>query len=457
MAIPTANLVTNIDFLNPACFTNGGTAVNDLSAANNDWTLENLSYTYNGTLGTLALSGCRFTSNLQGLLGTGQVDVSFTVSYWNYFDSTQYDIVYYNGNYPASGLHIDNDNANSKFKIRYGINLASEASTSVVTMDAWHNITYVYDHTTSTSTVYVDNAVALTFVGVLNQGVSAGYPGVQFADYWNGTGVAGLGLIYFYTRAITVGEVAAIYNQNSARFLPPAPALIAQYDVSDITSYSGTGNTLYDISGNGHNLTLYNSPTFGGTGQSKTLLFEGFTGNQYADGTSLGATIPASVTINAWFRSFNPASWYATICSLWSYPPQYANIWSDYGNTFVYTFDVNAAVVPSAIAYNPSGFDNIIASISNGNCVYYINGVQVATSSIAVSTWSNPIIQLNGYPGGGQARMGTYGFGLYELYQGALGSTAVANLYATQSPRFVPAPPYVGSVGGRIFGEGLNG
>ena len=327
MAIPTSNLVTNIDFLNPACFTNGGTAVNDLSAANNDWTLENLSYTYNAGNGTLALSGCRFTSNLQALLGTG--NVSFTVSFWNYFDSTQNDVIYYNGNYPSNGVHIDTDTANSRYKIRYGYLLTLEANTSAVTMDAWHNVTMVYDHTTTTSTVYIDNVVGVTFVGTLVQGISTtSYPGVQFADYWNATGVAGLGLIYFYTRAITVGEVDDIYNQNSARFpTPPAPALIAQYDVSDITSYSGTGNTLYDISGNANNLTLYNSPTFSGTGQSKTLLFEGYpSGNQYADSTSLGASIYPTITINAWFKASNPASWYATICSFWNYPPQYGQI-----------------------------------------------------------------------------------------------------------------------------------
>jgi hypothetical protein len=123
MAIPTANLVTNIDFLNPACFTNGTTAVNDLSAANNDWTLENLSYTYNPTLGTLALApGCRFTSNLQNLLGNGSLP--FTVSFWNYFDSTQYDKVYYNGNFPTVPINIDTDNANSQYKVIYGPSLS---------------------------------------------------------------------------------------------------------------------------------------------------------------------------------------------------------------------------------------------------------------------------------------------------------------------------------------------
>lgn len=438
MAIPTAGLVTNIDFLNPACFTYGGTAVNDLSAANNDWTLENLSYTYDGGNGTLALSpGCRLTSNLQALLGTG--NVSFSISFWNYFNSTQYDIVYYNGNFPSSLLHIDTDNANSCYAMRYG-NPITVTNTPTVTMNAWHNITYVYDHTTTTSKVYIDNAEVLTYNYSLSQGVSGSYPGVQFADYWNSTGVAGLGLIYFYTRAITVGEVADIYNQNSARFLPPAPALIAQYDLSDITSYSGTGNTLYDISGNSNNLTLYNSPTFSGTGQSKTLLFEGYpSANQYADSAAI-ASVPPTVTVNAWFKASNPASWYATICSLWKDGANYISAWSDYGNNFVYTFDINGDVDASTIPFNPSGFDNIIISASNGNSVYYINGVQVGTSSVAITNFNNATIQLNGYPGGGVARMGTYAFGLYELYNTAYNPGQVVSLYNSQATRFGAGP-----------------
>ena len=219
-------------------------------------------------------------------------------------------------------------------------------------------------------------------------------------------------------------------------------ALIAQYDLSDPTSYSGTGNTLYDTSGNGNNLALYNSPTFSGTGQSKTLLFEGYpSANQYAD-SSVIASVPGTVTLNAWFKASNPASWYATICSLWDGAAKYINLWSDYGNTFVYTFDTNGVVVASTIAFNPSGFDNIIASISNGNCVYYINGVQVATSSVAITNFNNATIQLNGYPGGGVARMGTYAFGLYELYNSAYDGGQVASLYNSQATRFGlgPAP-----------------
>jgi hypothetical protein len=222
MAIPTANLVTYLDFLDPSCFTNGGTAVNDLSAANNDWTILNTSYTYDGTLGTIAIApGNRLTSNLQGLLGTG--NLPFTVSFWNYFDSTQTDVIYYNGNYPNDPIHIDNINSTSRYKVRYGPGLSIPADTSVVTMDAWHNVTYVYDNTTSTNDIYIDDNLVLTFNYAQIQGVSgAGYPGVQFSDFWNGTGVAGLGLIYFYTRAITSLEVSDLYNEDYNRFFPPA-------------------------------------------------------------------------------------------------------------------------------------------------------------------------------------------------------------------------------------------
>jgi hypothetical protein len=52
------------------------------------------------------------------------------------------------------------------------------------------------------------------------------YPGVQFSDFWNATGLAGLGLVYFYTRAITPLEVSNIYNDGYDRFFPPAPSVM---------------------------------------------------------------------------------------------------------------------------------------------------------------------------------------------------------------------------------------
>ena len=117
----------------------------------------------------------------------------------------------------------------------------------------------------------------------------------------------------------------------------------------------------------------------------------------------------------------------------------------------------NGAQLNSGVSSLSSDFVNLVLSIGSGTYTAYINGTQVGTSSQSIASWINPIIQLNSYPGGGQARSGTFNYALFEVYNTGFGSTAVANLYATQSPRFVPPAPYVGSVGGRIFGEGLNG
>lgn len=219
MSYPTSGLISYIDFLNPASFTNGSTVVTDLSGNSEDWNLINNSYTYNPTYGSLTLPpGCSLRADTQGLFGSG--NVSFTLSFWNYFDSTQYDYLYYNGNYPSSAIHIVTDNANSQYKIVYGPSLSFQANTSTVAMNTWHNVVYVYDHTTTTSTIYVDNAVVLSFVFTLGQGVSGGYPGVQFNDIWNGTGASPLAIIFAYNRALTISEVSDIYNNDYLRFNP---------------------------------------------------------------------------------------------------------------------------------------------------------------------------------------------------------------------------------------------
>jgi hypothetical protein len=175
MAIPTSGLISSIDFLNPACFTTvapNNTVANDLSGNSENWSLANAGYTYNATYGSLELPSLLWLrADTQDLFGTG--NVSFSLSFWNYFDSTQYDYLYYNGNYPGSGLHIVTDNANSQYRIIYGPFLSLQSNTSTVSMDAWHNIIYVYDHTTTTSTVYVDNVNVLSFVYNIRISVSS--------------------------------------------------------------------------------------------------------------------------------------------------------------------------------------------------------------------------------------------------------------------------------------------
>lgn len=80
--------------------------------------------------------------------------------------------------------------------------------------------------------------------------------------------------------------------------------LVLYVDAANPKSYPGTGNIWYDLSGNGENLTLYNSPTFS-SNSSGELLFSG--ANDYARITNSNAidSLASAGTIDFWFRTIS--------------------------------------------------------------------------------------------------------------------------------------------------------
>lgn len=90
----------------------------------------------------------------------------------------------------------------------------------------------------------------------------------------------------------TVGSNVAIGN-----YIPVITSgLQMQLDAGNSSSYSGSGSTWYDISGNGRNATLYNSPTYSSL-NSGYLTFNG--SNQDAR-TALFSTATTNVTMQVW-------------------------------------------------------------------------------------------------------------------------------------------------------------
>ena len=71
----------------------------------------------------------------------------------------------------------------------------------------------------------------------------------------------------------------------------PAETLILHYDISNISSYPGSGATVFDINGNS-NATLYNTPSY----TSGYLLFDSITNEYLMTNTSLGSKISTDVT-----------------------------------------------------------------------------------------------------------------------------------------------------------------
>jgi hypothetical protein len=80
--------------------------------------------------------------------------------------------------------------------------------------------------------------------------------------------------------------------------------LVCHLDASQLRSYSGSGTTWTDLSGNNENFTLYNSPTFTNI-YGGELRFDGV--NDYARRRSSGVinSIAANGTVEIWFRTYD--------------------------------------------------------------------------------------------------------------------------------------------------------
>jgi hypothetical protein len=111
------------------------------------------------------------------------------------------------------------------------------------------------------------------------------------AGYLNGN----ISIIRMYNRALSTSEVSQNYNALKSRYIaaPAIPAstapsivtsgLVLNLDAANAESYSGSGTTWNDLSGNGNNGTLVNSPTYSSANSGKLV----FNGSNYVTVSSL--------------------------------------------------------------------------------------------------------------------------------------------------------------------------
>ena len=84
--------------------------------------------------------------------------------------------------------------------------------------------------------------------------------------------------VQIYNKVLSAQEIQQNYNATKNRFVnalsPVRNGLVLELDVANRASYSGAGNTWYDLSGNNLNGTLTNGPTFSGIGATSSLVFD---------------------------------------------------------------------------------------------------------------------------------------------------------------------------------------
>jgi hypothetical protein len=108
-----------------------------------------------------------------------------------------------------------------------------------------------------------------------------------------------------YNRALTNDEIVQNYNASKGRYITPenivTNGLVLNIDPANSSSYSGIGNTIYDLSGFGNTGTLTNGPTFSAL-NGGSITFDG--SSSYIDltptGTGISLTSSSDYNISGW-------------------------------------------------------------------------------------------------------------------------------------------------------------
>jgi hypothetical protein len=171
------------------------------------------------------------------------------------------------------------------------------------------NAVYTYDGTNTK--LYIDGVLASTvpyttdpqYFGSGNRNLRLGvwgYPGYE--RYFNGN----IGQTLIYNRVLSATEILQNYNATKKKYDPDenivTNGLVLHIDPSKNTSYPGTGNTIYDLSGFGNTGTLTNGPVLSSS-NGGVIVLDGTNdyisfNNAYASGFG----ISANATISIWAK-----------------------------------------------------------------------------------------------------------------------------------------------------------
>lgn len=173
--------------------------------------------------------------------------------------------------------------------------------------------------------------------------------------------------------------------------------LVLYLDAGNISSYSGSGSTWTDLSGNSNTATLTASPTYDSS-NSGSLLFNGST--QYATITNPSTLRNQDFTVSIWF---NPATQNAAIKSIIDFdhagtPTQGWVMQSEDAITNKYwylAYYTGAAFQPvnnfgagKGMQWTSSVWQNFVFTKSGTSFIGYRNGTQTYTATAASATVS---------------------------------------------------------------------
>jgi hypothetical protein len=209
--------------------------------------------------------------------------------------------------------------------------------------------------------------------------------------------------------------------------------LVLSLDAANPLSYSGSGTTWNDLSGNGNTGTLVNSPGFN-TANSGNIVFDGV--NDYVDcGNNNSLKITGPLTMNAFFSASSFNIDYQPIIAMgddsYRFQRHSSTNYLAFGSR---NLGMNDLVSNSQISTNR--WYNATAIYSGTEMLIYINGILDSSNS---ASGSLPVSNYNLRVGGNAqipSRVWNGNIAIAQIYNRALSSSEVLQNYNAVKKRF---------------------
>jgi hypothetical protein len=390
---PVTNLVMYFDPANRKSYSSG-TAITDLSSARNNGVLTNGPTFTNILGGYITLDG---TNDCIEITRTGDFNVS---------TNNACCCLWFRANVINAGNALIFSNyktASSLFNI-YQLSSGKvaayfrDSSSNVASMDSMNNLSdgrwhFICAQRTGTTTfeLYVDGQIdnSTTTANISNidlagaSNITIGVLGGLGQQFLNGD----VGAVWYYSSSLTAAQINQIYQSTKSRYSDSMPTvrrgLIMDLDASNPSSYAGVGTVWYDISGNNYHCTLYNSPSYVGSGSTAYFLFDGTNDYGYVPITPNFSISEA--TYLAWIYPNNDNTNYDGI--IFERGDATGMIYGEGedGRSVGYGWNGNSTInttgYRSAQRINPTSWNQVVLTIAPTEARFYVNNKPVVIRS----------------------------------------------------------------------------
>lgn len=231
-----------------------------------------------------------------------------------------------------------------------------------------------------------------------------------------------IGMAQMYNRQLSDAEILQNYNAGRKKYNPEefivTEGLLMFVDAGNINSYSGTGTTWYDLSGNRNDMTLIN-----GVGFSRAA-----SGVMQLDGTNDYIELP-SFNISTTNHTIIGASRYSGSARGRIFSSFNNNWLMGHWNNFIKVYHAGGAWVSTYPSSNTGTTEwlvhTVVENYSSDLWTYYCNGTQIASNSSGIEG-PNGLSFGNWRQGGVGSELSTAEIGFFMVYNRILSTEEIS-------------------------------